>query len=68
MSAVKVCEGAAAAGLVLMTWAKWRETALDRLPKGSKRCLAASRTEGGLRYMWMMRRQGPGCEMRSQSS
>lgn len=67
-SAVEVHEDATAAGLRLVFWVKWREPALDRLPKGCKRCLAISRTAGGLRYMWMIRGQGPGCEVRSQSS
>lgn len=47
-SAVEVREGATAAGLGLVTWVKWREPALDRLPKGSQRHLAVSRTAGGL--------------------
>ena len=68
MSAAEVREGTTAAGLGLVTWVKRREPALDRLPKGSKRCLAVSRTAGGLCYMWIIRGQGPGREMRSQSS
>lgn len=68
MSAVEVCESVTAAGLGLVTWVKRRKPTLDRLPKGSKRCLAVSRTAGGLRYMWVMRGQGSEYEVRSQRS
>lgn len=54
MRAVEVHEGATTAGLVLVTSVKGRELALDRLPKGSKTRLAASRTTGRLCYMWIM--------------